>query len=187
VRTSRVSSPATQSPIQQVRVRDITSQDTRRIAPSTKPSASLPASRTPRPGTGRPPRVGMRGLGGGLLGGLGSVVADMIFPEPTADGTLDAAKKAGLVAPPAPKLPPPEKPKASPLRPPRTPRTSNGSAATAVKTSVKPGSQPPAQPEDPDLKKYDELRKTDPAAAKDLGMKIWTRKYRPAFAQPEIA
>jgi hypothetical protein len=187
VGTSRVSTPATQPPVQQVRVRDITSQDTRRIAPSTKPSASLPASRTP--GTGRPPRVGMRGLGGGLLGGLGSVVTDMIFPEPTADGTLDAAKKAGLVAPPAPKLPPPEKPKVSPPNP-RPPRTSTGSTATprpAVKPSAKPASQPPAQPEDPDLKKYDELRKTDPAAAKELGMKIWTRKYRPAFAQPEIA
>lgn len=45
----------------------------------------------------------------------------------------------------------------------------------------------PAVPEDPNLKKYTELRKTDPAAAKELGMKIWTQKYRPGLSRPDVA
>jgi hypothetical protein len=127
----------------------------------------------------------------GLLAGLSritpaGVAAAVSAPRPTADGTLTAAMKRGDVAPSAPKLPPPEKPKASSSRTSTaTTSTVRRSVKSATKPSVKPAAQ--TQPEDPDLKKYDELRKTDPAAAKELGMKIWTKKYRPAFAQPEIA
>ena len=53
-------------------------------------------------------------------------------------------------------------------------------------TDSKPASKV-TTPEDPDIKKYNQLRKSDPAKAKELGMKIWSAKYRPALSSPEVA
>jgi len=162
--------------------------------PSTKP-ASKPAPKptgvdklAPKPAKAAKPAVKPQMPGGGfkILQGLGTlaslrnltplgVAAAVMAPRPTADGTLTAAMKRGDVAPPAPKLPEPEKAKVSVKSP--------------VKSEVsvaKPKVAKPVAPEDPNLKKYAELRKTDPAAAKELGMKIWTQKYRPAFSRPDI-
>ena len=53
-----------------------------------------------------------------------------------------------------------------------------------ITPKVKAASKPPV---DPEVERYNELKKTDPVKAKALGMKIWTKKYKPAFSQPDIA
>lgn len=126
----------------------------------------------------------MPGGGSKILQGLGTlaplrnltplgVAAAVMAPRPTADGTLTAAMKRGDVAPPAPKLPAPAKPAAAnPV--------SKPAAKPAVKSTTKPVSKPaakPAAPVDPELQKYEKLRKTDPVKAKELGTKIWLKKY----------
>jgi len=55
------------------------------------------------------------------------------------------------------------------------------------KKIVPPVAKPKAKPVDPELQRYQELRKSDPTAAKEFGMKIWSRKYRPGLTPPEIA
>ena len=52
--------------------------------------------------------------------------------------------------------------------------------STAAKPATKPVSKPaakPAAPVDPELQKYEKLRKSDPVKAKELGTKIWLKKY----------
>lgn len=170
--------------------------------PTTKP-ASKPAPKptgnvdkvAPKPTKPAKPAVKPQMPGGGskILQGLGTlaslrnltplgVAAAVMAPRPTADGTLTAAMKRGDVAPPAPKLPAPQKPKSVAPKPATKP-----SPKPATKTSPKPAvskptarpaaSKPTAKPVDPDIQKYNELRTSDPAKAKELGNKIWLRKY----------
>lgn len=164
--------------------------------PSTKP-ASKPAPKpsgvdklAPKPAKPAKPAVKPQMPGGGskILQGLGTlaslrnltplgVAAAVMAPRPTADGTLTAAMKRGDVAPPAPKLPAPAKPAAtkSVSKPAAKP-----AVKSAVKSTTKPTSKPvakPAAPVDPELQRYEKLRKSDPAKAKELGNKIWLRKY----------
>lgn len=105
---------------------------------------------------------------------LGAAVAG-IQAYNTGDSTLSAALKRGdyrpMQGPPAPKSP-----KLKPVVKPAT-------VAPAPKSVV---SKPTSQ-EDPDIKKYNQLRKSDPTKAKELGMKIWSRKYRSALTPPEVA
>lgn len=84
-------------------------------------------------------------------------------------------KPSSQVKPAAPK------PKPEPVK-----LKSSQPSLTKPKTDISTKPKPVA-PEDPNLKKYAELRKTDPAAAKELGMKIWTQKYRPVLSRPDIA
>ena len=70
------------------------------------------------------------------------VAAAVMAPRPTGDATLTAAMKRGDVAPPAPRLPKPEKEKAS----------ANLSVKPTVSTA-KPKVVKPATPEDPNLTK----------------------------------
>ena len=104
-----------------------------------------------------------------------AVAATVLAPRPTADGTLSAALKRGdyrpMQGPPAPKSPKPK----SIVKP------------AAVSPAPKPVVSKPATPEDPDIKKYNELRKSDPTKAKELGMKIWSKKYQPSLTSPEVA
>lgn len=167
--------------------------------PSTKP-ASKPAPKPtgnvdklpPKPATSTKPasKPKMPGAGSKILQGLGTlaslrnltpagVAAAVMAPRPTADGTLTAAMKRGDVAPSAPKLPPPTKPAAKPAaakpaatKPPAKPASIKSPAKPAAKSTVKP-----AAPVDPELQKYEKLRKSDPAKAKELGTKIWLKKY----------
>ena len=161
--------------------------------PSTKP-ASKPAPKStrvdklaPKPAKATKPAVKPQTPGGGskILQGLGTlaslrnltplgVAAAVMAPRPTADGTLTAAMKRGDVAPPAPKLPAPAKPAAA--KPASKPASKPAVKSTVTKPASKPAAKP-AAPVDTDLQKYDELRKTDPAKAKELGTKIWLRKY----------
>ena len=165
--------------------------------PSTKP-ASKPAPKPtgnvsklpPKPSSTVKPSVKPKIPGGGsnILQGLGTlaslrnltpygVAAAIMAPRPTADGTLTAAMKRGDVAPPAPKLPAPQKPKAITSKPVAKP------VATKTKPKTKPAAKPvvskPPQtkPSDPDIQRYQELRSKDPAKAKELGTKIWLKKY----------
>ena len=61
-------------------------------------------------------------------------------------------------------------------------KRSRARTATGIKTirKTKPVSKPaakPAAPVDPELQKYEKLRKSDPVKAKELGTKIWLKKY----------
>lgn len=69
------------------------------------------------------------------------VAAAVMAPRPTGDATLTAAMKRGDVAPPAPKLPAPEKPK--PVG------TSKVTAKPTAKPAAKPVAKPAAKPETP--------------------------------------
>lgn len=73
------------------------------------------------------------------------------------------------------------KPKPEPVK-----LKSSQPSLTKPKTDISTKPKPVAS-ENPDLKKYDELRKSDPAAAKELGMKIWSQKYKPILSRPNIA
>ena len=161
--------------------------------PSTKP-ASKPAPKptgvdklAPKPTTSTKPASKPKMPGGGskLLQGLGTlaslrnltpagVAAAVMAPRPTADGTLTAAMKRGDVAPPAPKLPAPAKPAA--VKPVSKPAVKSTAAKPATKPVSKPAAKP-AAPVDPELQKYEKLRKSDPVKAKELGTKIWLKKY----------
>ena len=172
--------------------------------PRAKP-ASKPAPKptgvdklVPKPAKAAKPAAKPQTPGGGskILQGLGTlaslrnltpfgVAAAVMAPRPTADGTLTAAMKRGDVAPPAPKLPAPAKPAAAkPAPKPAAKPAPKPAAKPAAKSVAKPASKPvskpaakPAAPVDPDLQKYNELRKTDLVKAKELGTKIWLRKY----------
>ena len=50
-------------------------------------------------------------------------------------------------------------------------------AKPVVKPAAKPVVKPAAKPVDPELQKYEKLRKSDPVKAKELGTKIWLKKY----------
>ena len=111
---------------------------------------------------------------------LGAAVAGLQAYN-TGDSTLTAAMKRGdykpMQGPPKPKSPSPAK---------------SISATPKVQAPSKPkvsslSTSKPSAPEDPDIKKYDQLRKSDPAKAKELGMKIWSKKYRPSLTSPEVA
>ena len=111
---------------------------------------------------------------------LGAAVAGLQAYN-TGDSTLSAALKRGdykpMQGPPAPKSPKPAK---------------SISATPKVQAPSKPkvsslSTSKPSAPEDPDIKKYDQLRKSDPTKAKELGMKIWSKKYRPSLTSPEVA
>jgi hypothetical protein len=102
--------------------------------------------------------------------------AAVMAPRPTADGTLTAAMKRGDVALPAPKLPTPQKAKKP------TQNTVTKDTVKKVKPNpvIKDTSKTVAtktKSVDPDIKRYQELRTKDPAKAKELGNKIWLKKY----------
>ena len=105
---------------------------------------------------------------------LGAAVAG-IQAYNTGDSTLSAALKRGdyrpMQGPPAPKSPKPK------------PIVKPAAVAPAPKSAV----SKPATPENPDIKKYNELRKSDPTKAKEFGMKIWSKKYQPSLTPPEVA
>ncbi len=105
---------------------------------------------------------------------LGAAVAGLQAYN-TGDSTLSAALKRGDYRPPSPK---PVKPKVNAPKPEPAPKLEDPKPKPAPKVTT---------PEDPNIKKYNELRKSDPAKAKELGMKIWSTKYRPALTSPEVA
>lgn len=81
------SSVSARSPIQQVRVRDIT-QDLRRVSPSTQGTRALRAApRVPNVGAGGPSATSVGRAG--LLGLVGA--SDFLFPRPTARATRNAS------------------------------------------------------------------------------------------------
>ena len=73
------------------------------------------------------------------------VAAAVMAPRPTGDATLTAAMKRGDVAPPAPKLPAPEKPK--PVGTAKV--TSKPTTKPTTKPIAKPAAKPAAKPETP--------------------------------------
>ena len=171
--------------------------------PSTKP-ASKPAPKptgvdklAPKPAKAAKPAAKPKMPGGGskILGALGTlaslrnltplgVAAAVMAPRPTADGTLDAARKRGDLNKKdatswADPMPTPEilkragvspKPIVKPAAKPVSPKS-------VAKPSAKPVASKPATPVDPELQRYEKLRKSDPAKAKELGTKIWLKKY----------
>lgn len=173
--------------------------------PSTKP-ASKPAPKptvvdklAPKPAKAAKPAAKPQMPGGGskLLQGLGTlaslrnltlpgIAAAVMAPRPTADGTLDAARKRGdlnkkdatsWVDP----MPTPEILKRAGVSPKPTVKPADTKPAVkpaAVKpAATKPSAKPAAKPVDPELQKYEKLRKSDPVKAKELGTKIWLKKY----------
>jgi len=174
--------------------------------PSTKP-ASKPAPKptsvdklAPKPSTSTKPSVKPQMPGGGsnILQGLGTlaslrnltplgIAAAVMAPRPVADGTLTAARARGDLNKGVPNdpMPTPEilrragvspKPAAKPAA--AKPAVKPAAAKPAVKpAAAKPAVKPAAKPIDPELQKYERLRVSDPAKAKELGTKIWLRRY----------
>jgi hypothetical protein len=121
------------------------------------------------------------------------IAAAVLAPRPTAPGTLDAARAAGLLPrtstrpsttqPSARRTTQPSSPRplaTQPSSPRPQPRSSTRSSVTPRTTAPSP------KPEDPDLARYERLRTTNSAEAEKLGMEIWRRKYQPAFSSTPL-
>ncbi len=74
------------------------------------------------------------------------VAAAVMAPRPTGDATLTAAMKRGDVAPPAPKLPAPEKPKPVGTTKPTAKPTAKPAAKPVAKPAAKPAAAKPETP-----------------------------------------
>lgn len=178
----------------------------RGLLPASKPTGSVDKL-PPKPAQQVKPAVKPKVPGGGskVLQGLGTlaslrnltpfgVAAAVTAPRPTADGTLTAARSRGDLNKGATNwvdpMPTPKILKRSGVdQKPAVKSTPTKSVAKSVpqKSVAKPASTKSDKPRDPDVQKYNELRKSDPIKAKELGMKIWARKYRPAMEPPDIA
>jgi len=173
-------------------------------SPSTvKPSGNVDKI-APKPTRTAKPSVKPKTPGGGsnLLQGLGTlaslrkltpygIAAAVMEPRPTADGTLDAAKKRGDLNKGATNwvdpMPTPEILKRSGVSPKQEVKPVQTGEKPKSKVSPVVKKPTPAKPVDPDVQQYEKLKKSDPAKAKELGMKIWSKKYRPALTPPDIA